>query len=395
MKGLKHVISFEYFNVVRRKAYLFSIAFYILLAIGINSIPAIIDFFSSDDQINAHTAIFYDPTGIKGEFNLDFHAPHLDWIPASSTQEMTSYVEAGDAAFGVHFEGGSSLSFVATNFDLIPRIQFMEIIAGGLFSYNIVSLVQADINATGIDPDLLVGPAGDVIGNIVIVLTFISVLSAGGSIMASIIKEKTSKIVEILFTSATPTAIMLGKVIAAALVGLTTGAILFATFFVVSRFSGLLGDIMAADGVLYGYAAINFVYMVLFFITAFISLSFIYAGLAATVSDNQESSTLAVIPMFVVMGAFYLGLGMLGNPEFISEGFVRAISFVPFVSPFAMIARINTVILPTWEILLILGLNVIYALLAAIISARIYTMCIMLFGTKINLRFLFKRLRKV
>ena len=396
MKGLKHVISFEYLNVVRRKAYVISIAFYILVVTGISFVPAIIEFFSNDEtQVNMGTAVFFNDTS-HAMPPLDVHIPQHDWNEVASFEQLQDAVATGEAAFGLHFISPSSYRIVTTDYNFVPHFQLLQLyIDDGLtIEFYMTELIQLDGDYAGVDPSLLVGPAGDVVGNIALVIVFFAVISSGSAIMASITKEKTSKIVELLFTSASPTSIMLGKVIASALVLLTTSVILFASVFIINQFSGSLGDVVSSDGLLYGYPTVNFLYMVLFFITAFVSLAFIYAGLAATVGDNQESSALAVIPMFITMGSFYLGLGMLGSPNFISEAFVNVISYVPFVSPFAMIARLNTMIIPTAEILLILGLNVVYSIAAAIISARVYTMCIMLFGTKINFRFLFKRLRK-
>ncbi|MCL2169217.1 MAG: ABC transporter permease [Defluviitaleaceae bacterium] len=395
LKGLKHVISFEYLNVVRRKAYLFSMLFYIVVIVLISFIPAIIEFFSSDEQVNEGAAIFYNATG--GHLpSVDFHMPLHEWSEAGSLSVLENAVATGEAAFGLHFVSPGHYRIVTTDASFVPYHQLLELFIDGRLSlhYYIVDLIQIDGETLGVDPGLLIGNAGLVVGNIALFITMLSVISSGSTLMASIIKEKSSKIVELLFTSASPTAIILGKVIATALVSLTTAAIVFLTVFVISQFSTPLGDFVAGEGVLYGFPMEYFVYIVLFFVLAFISMSFIYAGLSATVSDTQESSTLAVIPMFVVIGAFYLSLGMLGTPHFISETFVNVISYVPFVSPFAMIARLGTIIMPTWEILLILGLNIIYTIAAALISARIYKMFIMLFGTKVTIGMLFKRLRK-
>jgi ABC-2 type transport system permease protein len=411
MKGLKSVISFEYTNVVKRKSYIISIMFYIVVIAAINFVPMIIDFFAGDDApagIAAEQAVFLDEAPYHN-FDLALVAeflPEYNWTQVQNASELENAITTGQAALGLHFTRLDSYRMVATDPAFAPPFHIMDIlvretanrhIQDNYFTHipvdvywDIIPLALDDAIAE-IDPGAMIGPAGAIVGNIALIVALIAVMSSGGTIMASVMKEKTSKIVELLFTSASPTAIMLGKVIASALVALTTGSILIIATLIISRFTNL-GEVVLGPGLFYDYPTIYFAFVVAFIILAFISLSFIYAGLAATVSDTQESSTLAVMPMFIALGSFYIGLAMLGNPTFVSETFVRVISYVPFVSPFAMIARLNTMLIPTFEILLILGLNVVYTIGAALISARIYKMCIMLFGTKINLRFLFKRL---
>lgn len=415
MKGLKHVISFEYLNVVRRKAYLFSILFYLVLMVMLSFLPNIIDFFSRDDmQINHGVALLLDEAPFH---NMDINLlaeyfPQFEW-KTTTYREMEYAIKTGQAAFALHFTDVASYRVIITDTNLAPNFYLMDLFVREVnhrflfdtlnaaytphmpvsMQWYIVDLAQEDGGVVG-DYNWI-GPAGAVIGNVALVLTLMAVLSSGGGIMASVMKEKTSKIVELLFTSAAPAAIMLGKVISAALVGLTTGTILAGSMFILTRFNNPLMNLLGDGGNLfYGYPMVTFVYLVVFFIIAFVCMSFIYAGMAATVGDSQESATLATLPMFVVIGAFYLGIMLLGNPAFISETFVAVISYVPFVSPFAMIARLNTVILPTWEVLLIIGLNIIYTIGAAFISSKIYQMCIMLFGHKITFRFLVKKLVK-
>lgn len=403
LKGLKHVIQFEYLNVVRRKAYLFSILFYLVIMVIVSFLPAIIDFFSSDDTINHGVALFADETsGQNVDINLlSEYFPHFQWRMSTYT-ELERAIATGEGSFAVLFQENLSYQIITTSYDFIPSTQLMNSLVRGIWAgvadapvtveWHIVDLTQEDGETVIADSFNRIGPAGQIIGNVLLVLTLMSIMSSGGTIMASVMKEKTSKIVELLFTSAAPTAIMLGKVIAAALVGLTTGAILASSIFIVSRFNNPLEELLGGGYLLYGYPMVTFVYLAIFFVIAFICMSFIYAGMAATVGDNQESATLATVPMFAALGSFYLGLMMHGNPTFISETFVNIVSYVPFVSPFVMIARLNTVIMPTWEIMLIIGLNMVYTIIIAFISAKIYQLCIMLFGHKITIRFLFKKL---
>ncbi|MCL2235921.1 MAG: ABC transporter permease [Defluviitaleaceae bacterium] len=415
MKGLKHVIQFEYLNVVRRKAYLFSILFYLILMVVLSFLPTIIDLFSSDDlEINHSVALLLDETPERSmDINLiaEFF-PEFDWQPTTA-EEIENAITSGQGAFGVHFITPASYRVITTDSHFAPTTHIMELFVREvahryLFDmmeinhvtniavdahWYIVNLAQEDGEGAGGDYNWI-GPAGAVVGIAALILTLMAVMSSGGGILASVMKEKTSKIVELLFTSASPTAIMLGKVIASALVGLTTGSILAISIFVMTRFTNPLGELFGGGDLFYGYPMITFVYLIVFFVLAFVCLAFIYAAMAATVGDSQESATLATVPMFVVMGSFYLGMLIHGNPSFISETFVTAVSYVPFVSPFVMIARLNTVIMPAWEVLLIIGVNIVYTIVIAFVSAKIYQMCIMLFGHKITLRFLFKKLIK-
>jgi ABC-2 type transport system permease protein len=67
-------------------------------------------------------------------------------------------------------------------------------------------------------------------------------------------------------------------------------------------------------------------------------------------------------------------------------------SMIPFTSPVVMLARVPYGI-PTWELLLSMFLLIITTVGAIAAAAKIYRICLLMYGKKVNIKELFKWLR--
>jgi ABC-2 type transport system permease protein len=223
---------------------------------------------------------------------------------------------------------------------------------------------------------------------------FMPLVIYGKYIATSVVNEKSSKTVEILFTCAKPTDIIFGKVFGVGVAVLTQAAIVVASFCVSAAI--LNNPIMTVvfSGSAQAPVAISvFVYVFLFFVLAFFSYSFLFAGFGAMSKDPQDTNNVIIIPTLLSIAGFYVSLffsiqNLAGG---IGEHIMKIGSFVPFLSPMIMTSRVCIAHVPFYETLAAIIVDIATLVFAGVISSKIYQKFIMLYGQKFSLRSLFSK----
>jgi ABC-2 type transport system permease protein len=212
--------------------------------------------------------------------------------------------------------------------------------------------------------------------------------------LISVVTEKSSKAMELLITSAKPLRLMFGKVFGTGCAGLTQfGAVLLCAAVSMAanmrgwealspEVAGVIGSTLSAGLLLYAVA---------FFLLGFFSYAFIYAAMGSTVSRIEDASAVATIPMILVVATFMVSLSGMMAPN---AGYVRACSFVPFLSPMVMFVRVCMTETPLYEVLAALALNCAYVFCSGWVSAKIYRVGVMLYGNAPKPRDLIRYIRQ-
>lgn len=224
--------------------------------------------------------------------------------------------------------------------------------------------------------------AGFGIAFAVALMIYIVLQLYGNLIMMAVIEEKDTKISEVLFSSAKPFELLMGKLIGIGLAGMTQVAIWLGT---VAVFAGFALASIAGSGIplelpkiTFGFAA----YVIVFFLLGFFTFASIFALVGAIAPSAQEVGSLAVIPVFLSLGGIYSVFPIIRDPNSLVS---TIFSMAPFVSPMAMPARMLTEMPPFWQI----GLSVIVnlATIACLIwiAARIYRVGMLMYGKKPNI----------
>lgn len=412
MKNLKNVISFEYMSIAKSRGFLLTTLMFIVLAIGLGTLPLIIDFFSNtfgnDDPYTQtrHVAVI-DETGIFTQDVLASHLPDVSFTHYSPAQieHITTAIEDGDYIIAVNFVTATSYAVlfnnnmagppsIVRNITQLVTNQYQRRI---LDEHNLSPFLAIELENLYIEQILIpLGGFGFLVGQIVNMLVFFPLILSGSMISTSIVNEKTSKTVELLFTSSNPSTIMYGKVIGVGLVILTqvtlaVTALVSTIILTESDLTELFSpEILGA--LLY---PITYVYVLIFFTCAFILFSFIFAALAATIRDVQETNSVAVIPTVIIVGCFYISLfGVAMQPEWVTQTMVNIVSFVPFVSPMVMIIRVTSFEVPTHQILSAIAVNIVTVVVVAKLSAKMYKEHIMAYGQKTSRFSLLRKLQK-
>ena len=144
---------------------------------------------------------------------------------------------------------------------------------------------------------------------------------------------------------------------------------------------------------LFGMPVGLFIYMLVFFVLGFFIYAFLYGAIGSTASKLEDINTsvmpitlLFVVAFMVVM--FSMAEGNVDTP------LMRICSYVPFTSPMAMFTRIAMSSVPFYEIAASIAVLVGSVVGVGVLSAKIYRVGVLLYGTQPKLSAIIKAIKK-
>lgn len=228
---------------------------------------------------------------------------------------------------------------------------------------------------------------------IMIFALYMVIMLYGQMVATNVATEKSSRAMEVLITSAKPTAMMFGKVIASCIAGLIQLVAVFGSailFYSINR--DLWGDnpIIAS---IFDMPTELLVYLLVFFVLGFFIYAFLYGAIGSTASKLEDINTsvmpitlLFIIGFMVVMFSFASGE--------VDNILMKICSFLPFTSSMAMFTRIAMSTVPWYEIAISIALLVGSVAGIGVLSAKIYRVGVLLYGTPPKPGAILKAIRK-
>jgi ABC-2 type transport system permease protein len=217
-----------------------------------------------------------------------------------------------------------------------------------------------------------------------VMILYMTLLIYGVATMRSVLEEKTSRVVEILASSARPSQLLTGKILGVAGVGFTQFLIWTITGVLISTY----GAAMAA-AVRPGVTMPQFhiplsllIYAVLFFLAGYFLYASLYAAVGAMVSSDEESQQVQMPITMLIVLAFVLYPMVMRDP---SSRAAFIVSVLPFLSPILMVFRIGMQTPPFWQIALALALSVAATIGVVYVAAKIYRVGILMYGKRPSL----------
>ena len=255
-------------------------------------------------------------------------------------------------------------------------------------AYEVVSSSAATDGGSPIDQAQ--ASSRSIVATALIVLIFINLTIYGMWVATSVAAEKSSRVMELLISAATPRQLLLGKVLGVGGAGMTQYlAILLPAGAVVllqDRIQALVLGPAAGGGGPPPLAGLTLPILGaygLFFLLGFVFYALLYAAAGSMVSRQEDVQQLA-LPLSAVTMASYVaavfGLGSIGSPV------VVVLSFVPFSSPFLMLARLMLGRVAPWEVALSAAILVASSVAVLLLAARIYAAGVLLYGQRPGLR---------
>jgi ABC-2 type transport system permease protein len=213
---------------------------------------------------------------------------------------------------------------------------------------------------------------------ILVMVMYMTVLLYGINVMRSILEEKTSRIMEVMLSTASAKEMMGGKILGVGAVGLTQVAIwaVAAAVYTGGAAVALAGNMkISFTPALLGY-------FVVFFLLGYVLYSTLCAAVGAMVNSEQEAQQMQFLVMMPMILSVIFIVNIFQHPNSPIAVFG---SLFPFTAPLVMFSRIAMQTPPPWQIALSIAL-----LLATIygmvwLCGRIYRVGILMYGKKPNL----------
>ena len=457
-KKLGIIIQREYLNKVKKKSFLlttfgvpilfagmYAVMIFIMLRTEVDTKRiAVIDnsgivmpALENSDRITFTQLEETDPENVKnrlGEYDADIL---LCISPLDSATKSVSATTYADKPMGVE-----TSSFIEGRIN--DAVEAYRIDSYGIPDLEqIMSDVQSNIHLTSYTVDekgkesISQSEVYMIVSMILAMALYMFIAIFSGMVMSSVIEEKSSRVVEVLVSSVKSTELMFGKIIGVALVALTqfllwivlTGVIL-----------GILGGIVGMDKLTGGMdqsqmeqmqqmtmgagagatidlqaltdttavaegptgmqavmgtlGSLNYTQLGLSFLLFFIFGYLLYASLFAAIgsaveneADTQQLQLPITIPLLI---GFFIAFYAFRAPE---SSIVWWGSMIPFTSPIVMLARLPFGV-PTWELILSIGILVLTFIACAWASAKIYKVGILMYGKKSSFKDLWKWLKQ-
>ncbi|HKI85080.1 MAG TPA: ABC transporter permease [Candidatus Krumholzibacteria bacterium] len=212
------------------------------------------------------------------------------------------------------------------------------------------------------------------VGFVLVFLLYMMILAYGIQSMNSVIEDKTSRVVEVMLASVTPTVLMAGKIVASALVGLTQ----FAIWGIIA--TGLIGQglfSLPANLDLSFLTPAIWLAFAAFFLLGYLLFACLYAAIGALCNSTQDAQQFQMPVTILVVIPMLLLQVVMQNPN----GSIAVVfSLIPVFTPIMMFVRIALGNPPLWQIILSLVLLAATVGFMAKVTGKLFRLSILSFG---------------
>jgi ABC-2 type transport system permease protein len=236
------------------------------------------------------------------------------------------------------------------------------------------AIASASVHVDELSPVNAVRVQQIVIGLLVALTLYVTLIIYGQLVAAGVIEEKSNRIVEILLATVRPWQLMMGKIIGIGLVALIQVAITAGVALVVASATKLVSiPTLGVDVVISG---------IVWFVLGYLMYALLFAGAGSMVSRQEDVGSVTMPVIFVLVAAWILAL-TVALPDPGSTG-TTVLSFIPLFAPVIMPIRIAAEVVPFWQVavsvLLVLGTIGLFT----IVAGRIYRNSVLHIGGRVK-----------
>jgi ABC-2 type transport system permease protein len=226
------------------------------------------------------------------------------------------------------------------------------------------------------------------LGIVFVVLIFITVVIYGMWVATGVAAEKSSRVMELMISAASPKQLLTGKVVGIGAAGLTQYAAIavpaLAVLAVQDRIAeAILGPTWASGAPLVGLSPSLLLAYGVFFLLGFTLFALIYASMGSFVSRPDDLQTLSLPLSLLAMVGYLSAIVALSGG---GRTWTTILSFVPPFSPFVMLARVMTSNVQPWELALSISLMLLAIVVVAMVAVRLYAAGVLLYGQRPGIR---------
>lgn len=215
---------------------------------------------------------------------------------------------------------------------------------------------------------------------IMIMALYMVILLYGQMVATNVATEKSSRAMEVLITSAKPTSMMFGKVLASCLAGFIQLAAVFGAALVFYNLNKTYWGGNAIVDSIFNIPPELFVYMLVFFVLGFLIYAFMFGAVGSTASKLEDINT-SVMPITLLFVIAFIVVMMSMASGNVDNTLMTVCSYIPFTSPMAMFTRICMSTVPLYEILISIAILIGSTVGVGVLAAKIYRVGVLMYGT--------------
>lgn len=413
MKQFGKILKFELNGYVKNKVFVGITVFLVLAIAVVMFFPNLYSFFKSDEtpsETEERPVLLVQSederlASLVGQaFDGAFPQYDVRISEATTEEELQAQISDGSADCAFAMKSASSYTYYVNNLSLYDG---NTAVADSVLQevYRMTAMIQSGMSPSEAGEILSVQIEShtvtlgkDQMQNffytyIMIFALYMVILLYGQMVATNVATEKSSRAMEVLITSAKPTAMMFGKVLASCLAGLFQLVAVFGSallFYQINK--GAWGENKIIESI-FNIPISLFAYMLIFFVLGFLIYAFCYGAIGSTASKLEDINTSVMPITFLFIIAFVVVMMSMGNGS-VDTVLMKVCSYIPFTSPMAMFTRICMSTVAWYEIAISIAVLIASTVGVGIVSAKIYRVGVLLYGNKPKLTSVLKAVWK-
>lgn len=227
---------------------------------------------------------------------------------------------------------------------------------------------------------------------VMIFALYMAILLYGQMVATNVATEKSSRAMEVLITSAKPTSMMFGKVLASCVAGLLQLVVIFGAALVFYNLNSSYWGDSPMVAMLFDIPVSLLLYMVVFFVLGFLIYAFLFGAVGSTANKLEDINTSVMPISMLFVFAFIVVMSSMGSGN-VDTILMQVLSYVPFTSPMAMFTRIAMSTVPWYQVALSVAILAASVVGVGILSAKIYRVGVLMYGKPPKITDLLKSLK--
>jgi len=415
MKQFGKILKFELKNYLQNKVFVAITVFLVALIAIVMFFPRVTSLFQSEDNGVGNTPtedlpimlIVTDDETMGSMIYDSFSAAFPSYqvrVSNDSLEQIKKEITEERAECAFVLDGLTSYTYYVNNLsmydmnasiatEVLQNIYRMSAMIGGGFSPDEVQQIlstQITYQTENLGVDQM---ENFFYTYIMIFALYMVILLYGQMVATNVATEKSSRAMEVLITSAAPTSMMFGKVLASCLAGLLQLVAVFGSALLFYNINASYwGDNPIVESI-FNMPVELFIYMLIFFILGFLIYAFLFGAIGSTASKLEDINTSVMpITLLFIFGFMVVIFSMTSGD--VDTLLMTICSYVPFTSPMAMFTRIAMSTVPFYEILISIVILIASVIGIGVISAKIYRIGVLLYGTPPKIGAILKAIRK-
>ena len=398
MKQFGKILKFELKGYMRNKVFV-GITIFLVVAIAVVMfIPNIIAAFESDEGDVTPTdlptmLVYAEDENLSAIVKEYFGNAFVDYnvkVAEGSVDELKNDIISGNAECAFVMNSASSYTYYVNNLSMydmnteVANTVLQEV-------YRINAMVQNGLTPeqAGEIMSVQIESGTETLGKdqmqnffytyIMIFALYMVILLYGQMVATNVATEKSSRAMEVLVTSAKPTSMMFGKVLASCIAGFSQLVLVFGTAILLYNVNkeALSNPLIAS---IFDIPIELFIYLIVFFVLGFLIYAFMFGAIGSTASKLEDINTSVMPITFLFIIAFMVVMFSMSSGS-VDNTAMLVCSYIPFTSPMAMFTRICMSTVAWYEIAISIAILIGSTIGIGVLSAKIYRVGVLLYGT--------------